>query len=492
MNRVVTLTTTAVIALAMTGCVDRQAQKQAQKTQELVNNPTRAVSVQPAKTQALVEYLNITGSVTTSEDTSVGPKQTGKLVAVYVRDGDNVSAGQLIATQDTSQLNAQLRSALAGMASAQSQLSAARSNAAISPSRTASAVRQAEAQLRSARAQLKKAQQGARAEERTQAEWQVRAAKSNLDTAQKELDRVTRLVNEGAFARQRLDEAQNAYNAALTQYNSALQSQLVLTRGNRPEDISVAQEAVRQAEEALQTAKTNKRLDITLDDQVRTAQAQVQSAQAQVDIARQAIEDAQIRAPFAGKVNGRPMQPGAIVSPGAAVARIIGSGGVYFEGEVPEANISRVKIGDPVAVSVTALPGRTFAGVVAAVSPQAQEIGRFFNVRIQLSGETAEVRPGMFASGQVRLRTIPNATVVPASSVVERGGRSVVFLAQDGKAKQVVVTVGMRQENVVQVTGINSGDPVIIRGQEALEEGSLIQVQSATLKASAPGGSVGG
>ncbi len=478
------------LALVIGGCVDRGAQTRAKKTEEILSNPVVAVRTLPVNVQTLQETIEITGQVTTSTDSQVGAKNSGKIVAVYVKDGDPVSAGQTIAVQDTSSLNAQLNQALAGVQSAASsmqaanaQLSQAVSNARIQPTRSASAVRQAEAQLRSAKAQLTKALAGARQEERSQAEWNVRQAKSALDKAQRDLDRYTKLVAEGAVAAAVLEQYRLAYDTAQANYNSALQQQLAL--GNRSEDIDIARETVRQAEEGVRSAKAQQALDVNLNDQVQaarsqvsSARAQMQSAQAQVALARQAIADATIKAPFSGKVSGNPVQAGTVVGPGSPVARIVGKEGSYFEGEVPETNIDKIGVGSPVSVSVSALNGVSFTGTVQAVSPAGETVGRLFRVRVAFSGDTSTLKPGMYAVGKVTVRTVPNAPTVPIAAIVKRDGKDVVFVLDGDKAKLVTVQTGLQTNGVVQVDGLTSGQQVIIAGQNSLDDGSKVNLET--------------
>lgn len=465
----------AALMLASVGCVDRAKQQQAAQTEKLISNPTKPVTVQPVAYKTVSETLSVTGEVTTSEDTQIGAKRSGRLVAVYVRDGDPVKAGQVLASIDASDIQSQVQQALAALNGAHAQLAQARINAAVTPSKSSAAVAAAQAQLRSAKAQLKKAQAGARPEERIQVDWQVRSAKTNMDTAQADYDRTQKLVNEGALAKSRLDQSQNALMAAQTQYNAALQSQALIQKGTRSEDLLVAQEAVRSAQEAVRQAQANQRLDAVTTTQVQTAQAQVQTAQAQVAIARQALADTTIVAPFSGRVAGKPAQPGTVVAPGQTIVRLIGSSGLYFEGDVPESAITQVQPGKTATVRIEALPGKSFTGKVLAISPVGQDIGRVFRVRVGVAGDLSSVRPGMFASGDILLRSTAG-TVVPASAVVQRDGKSVVFVSEGNKAKQIDVKVGLRQGNDVQVTGLTNGQMVIVRGQEDLVEGSQIEV----------------
>ena len=485
------LMSVVALMLVSAGCVNRAAQDQAKKTEQIVSDPTISVSAQPVAFQTITETLDITGEVSTSADVQIGAKNSGKIVSVFVKDGDPVSAGQTIAMQDTTSLNAQLSQALSSVQSAVAnqqtlfaQLSQAVQTARVQPTKSAAAVRQAEAGLRSAKAQLAKAQAGARTEERVQAEWTVRQAKSSLDKAQKDLDRYTALVAQGAVARTQLETAQNDYNKALASYNAALQQQLTLANGNRPEDIEVAREAVRQAEENLRSAKAQQSLDINLNQAVSAAraavsasQAQIQSAQSQVTIARQAISDSIIKAPFAGKISGNPVQAGTVVGPGTPVARLVGKMGSYFEGEIPETSIGRINVGSMVAIKVSALPGMTFSGTVKAISPASESVGRLYKARIAFNGDTSALRPGMYATGSVNVRTVPNASTVPATAIVKRDGKDVVFVVDGQKAKLVFVKTGLRTDGVIQVDGVTTGQRVIVAGQNSLDDGAKIKLE---------------
>ncbi|MEZ0326778.1 MAG: efflux RND transporter periplasmic adaptor subunit [Fimbriimonas sp.] len=491
MNRWILLTAAGAAVLATAGCVDRTKQEQAKRTSDVVTDHVTRVTVQPARTESMTEELEITGDIVTGQDTVIGAKQPGKIVAVYVKEGDSVSAGSLIATLDTSQLMAQLRQAQAqvgqaqaGMSQALSALAQARRNASVGPTKTSSAVRSAEAQVRSAKAQLQKVLNGARPEERRQAEATLATAKSNLAMHEKELERIRVLVNEGALAGNRLDQQQNLVENARNQVENAEQVLSMMKTGAREEDISSAREAVKQAQEALQAAKSQKELDPMLQDQVRGAEASVQATRSQLDAARaqvslvqQNIADMQIRAPFAGKIYGKPAQAGAMVGAGAQVARLIGGGGIYFNGQVPATVVDQIRPGMPVEVSIDGLPGKTYIGNVETISPLGENVGRLFLVRVQL-GNAAGIKPGMFARGLVTLRTIQNATVVPVDAVVGRGSDKFVYYLDGDKAREAKVTTGLQKGIWVQVTGVPMGAQVVVDGQQALREGVKVKVET--------------
>ena len=481
-----------VVVLAATGCVNRDAQKQAKDSEQFLKDPVRAVTAQLAGIQTLTESAEITGEITAGLDTEVNARNPGRITQVFVRDGDAVHAGQIIASQETTTLVAQRQSALAqiaqangGLAQAQSVYAQARRNLALGPTKSSAAVKVAQAQVQAAEAAYIKAQRGARQEDRNQADANVASAKQNLDTQKTELERIRALVAEGAIASNRLDQQLNTYAGALAQYNNALEAQRVTRNATRPEDLESARQAVEVAKENLRSAKAQQDLDPLLQDQVNsakaqieTAQAQVASAKAQLEVANQNLADAQIRAPFSGRISGKPIQVGSVPGNGVAIARIVSNDGLYFEGEIPSSVIDRVRVGSSVDVSVTAAPGKKYIGTIAGLNPLASTIGRNVKARIVLTGDTRGLQSGLFARGIVSLNSVPNATVVPVTALLGEGDNRSLFIIDNGLAKRVNVTVGIQQGQMVQVTGLPAGANVIVKGQDVIAEGNKVRADS--------------
>ena len=420
--------------------------------------------------------MEITGSIVTGDDVQVGAKNAGRLVSVYVKDGDTVKAGQVIAQQETSDWSLRVRQQQALVDAARAQVQQALNDARVGPSRSSAAVRASEARLKQAQAQLQKLRNGAREEERTQARWAVDAAKKSMETAKSALDRAQRLFEQGAISRSDLERAENAYTSALAGYNKALEDQSIVQNLTRPEDIDAAEQQVQAAVQQLEADKANQKLDVQYQERISGARANLRSAEEGLALARQSVEDAAIRSPFSGRVAGKPIQVGTYVGPGTPIVRIVGSGGVYFEGQVPEGRIGDVSPGKQVAVTIDAL-GKTWSGSVSAVNPLGADVGRLFNVRIQIDGDTSGIKPGMFARGMVTLRRVEGATVVPSVAILRSGGDSWVMVARDGKAQRVKVTPGLVNKNLTQVDGVQAGQQVIVEGQSKVVDGSAIQIE---------------
>lgn len=468
----------SLVLLALTGCVNRAAQQQAKVTQKIVTDPTVPVSVAPSKVMDLEETLEVTGAFATSEQSSVGASVAGRLVAVYVRDGDTVRAGQPIAQQETQDLMARLRQAQSQAASAQSSLQQALSDARVAPTKSDSNVKAAQARLAQAQAAYSKAKTGSRSEERTQAEWAVKRAQSDMDTAKAALDRARRLFAEGAIAKAEVEAAENRYDNTLAAYQGALQSLSIVQSATRPEDLQAAAEEVRAAQESLRAARADKQLDANYSQRVTGARANLQSAQDQVSLARKALADATVRSPFSGRVSGKPVQTGTYLAPGSTIATIVGQAGTYFEANVPESQVARVRPGTPVSVTIDALNGLKATGTVLAVNPVASGQGRVYSVRVSVN-ETLSVRPGMFARGKVTLGQRQDATVVPAEAVIRDGETAYVFTVAADKAKRVEVKLGLQNGGYVQVDGLEPGTAVVVKGQSTLVDGTKVKVDAA-------------
>jgi len=465
------------------------------------------VSVTPVKVHAMSDTAEVTGGLAALNDVTVSVKIAGKMAAVYFREGDVVRAGQIVAQQDTADLQAQLESQRANLLSAQTKLSAAnvaltdaKTNLKLTQDQVESSIKQAQAGVASANEQYAIMKQGARVQERQQAEEAVKVAKADIDSAQadrdkarKDLKRYQALARQGAVAPQQLDQMQAIadsadahYLSAQSRYNSATQNVSLLQEGNRPEDIRKASLAVEQAKEVLVTALANRnqinlrRADVeNAQVGILTARAGIDQAKAAVRLAEQALRDASIVSPIDGIVAERKVEPGMQVAVSKPeVMRIVSLNNIYFDAQLTEAQFSEVRVGMSVAVTVDARPGKTFQGTVAKIFPVASAQARSFTVRITLVNEGNLLRPQMFARGRIVLATHANAHVVPRDAVLDPNGSSGrVYVVKDGKAEERKVTLGFSNVQYTEVTsGLIVGDEVVTSGQGQIQPGDKVKV----------------
>jgi membrane fusion protein (multidrug efflux system) len=147
---------------------------------------------------------------------------------------------------------------------------------------------------------------------------------------------------------------------------------------------------------------------------------------------------------------------------------------------VPSADFAKVKIGEPVTVTVDALPGFSKAGRVDRIVPFVDTRSRSFEVVVRVPGQSTLVS-GLFARAEVRVRTVPGGLTVPPEALVRDGVDPVkaqAFVVIDGKADRRDVTVGVERPDAVQITsGLQAGDVVVIDPPSSLGPGMLVEGQ---------------
>ena len=157
--------------------------------------------------------------------------------------------------------------------------------------------------------------------------------------------------------------------------------------------------------------------------QLASTTASVAAAKAQVSEAQVALGYCSLTAPFDGWIVKRNVDVGSLVGPATNGFSISDTHTVKVVFGVPDIYISRVRIGQHLAITTDALPGE-FPGRVTAISPAADPKSRVFAVEVSLENPRDELKSGMIASLAVQGRELPRAvTAVPLAAVVRDPSR---------------------------------------------------------------------
>ena len=214
------------------------------------------------------------------------------------------------------------------------------------------------------------------------------------------------------------------------------------------------------------------------------ARARLREAEAQARLARERLEDATIRAPFDGRVGERDVDPGAYVAPGDPLFLIVNDDPLEIEFSVPERYIGRLETGDAVSLTVQSRPDTTFTGRVTFVSPVVDQVNRTVKLKARVPNPVGELRAGQFANVELDIETRPDALMVPEAAVVPRQEGVEVFVIREGRAQPVRVELGTRRPGEVQLlTGVETGDTVVVAGQQRLQEGTPVDPRPARVVA---------
>ncbi len=263
--------------------------------------------------------------------------------------------------------------------------------------------------------------------------------------------------------------------------------------------LEVSKATIRQREADLQLAQVNAERSRnlfarqllpkqTLDD----TESRLQAAIAQLDLARAQntqstarldelkinLNNTIIVSPVNGFVARRAADPGAFVSQNAPVVDVVDISRVRLVANVIEKDLKELKVGDDTRVQVDALPGETFIGKIARVAPVLDPATRTASMEVEIPNSDFRLKPGMYARVSISSNEKKDALVVPANAVIDIGGRRGVFLlAQNNTVAFTPVTVGIEQEDQIEILrGVAEGDRVATTGAAALRDGDQVLI----------------
>jgi RND family efflux transporter MFP subunit len=223
-------------------------------------------------------------------------------------------------------------------------------------------------------------------------------------------------------------------------------------------------------------------------DELRAALVQAQAREATTAAQRDGVrlrrDYATLRAPDAGIISKRLVQPGQVVAAGTELLRLIRGGRLEWRPALSEAELARVSAGDDVLLHDPT--GAEVHGRVRAISPGVDADTRTGTIYVDLP-EPAGLRAGAFVQGRVLTSSAPGL-VVPAASVLMRDGYAYVFTVDaNAVAHRVRVRLGERVGDVVEVlAGVKAGDRVVASGAGFLAEGDHVRVVDVRVAAGTP------
>ncbi|MCM0044928.1 MAG: efflux RND transporter periplasmic adaptor subunit [Burkholderiaceae bacterium] len=213
------------------------------------------------------------------------------------------------------------------------------------------------------------------------------------------------------------------------------------------------------------------------------AKASVDAAQGALDLVQKSLNDTVIRAPIAGLVSARLVQPGEKVAPDSKLIDIVNLQKMELEAGVPAADVARVAIGQPVELGVEGLPER-FEGRVARINPATQAGSRSVPVYIRVANPQNLLRAGMFAEARLTLASKADVLALPQSALRKDGSGAYVFVIADGKIERRAVTLGASglagdEFRTEIASGLQVGMQVIRTDMGNLRPGTPVRVVTA-------------
>jgi HlyD family secretion protein len=415
----------------------------------------------------LTAIVGATGTVRANQTAALSWQTTGRILKIDAKIGDQVSAGQELASLDQASLPQSIILAQADLVTAQRNLDSLRN----------SNVAKANAQLALA-----------------QAEKAVTDAQHDRD-----------LLNYSRAQNGNADAAWAAYYIAVDSYNKALESFNKLqnrdvsdpARAKAQQYLVGTQQIVQQkqaianwytsAPTANDVAQSDAKLAIA---QAQLADAQrewdrlkdgsdpqdIAAAEARLEAINATLELPMLTAPIAGTVTDIQSMTGDQVAPGTISFRIDDLSRLLVDVQVTEVDINRVRVGQPVTLSFDAIPNQDFNGKVSAVARVGQTTGGAvnFEVTIELTDGSQDVRPGMTAAVNIVVDQLTDVLLVENRAVRLSNGQRIVYVLRDGALVTVPITIGAISDSTSEVTGgdLQEGDQIVLNPPVEFSTGS--------------------
>ena len=392
------------LCVGLSAC-NRKAEGETKAAGKTTASPTPVPPVEitttAALTRTLVRSVEAVGSLAADEEVVVSAQAPGELAQLNVDFGSFVQAGQVIATLD--QRDAKLR------------------------------IEQAEASLKQTMARLGMPTDLKADKFDPTQNADVRVAKAQLDWTKMDLERATKLVENGDVARSIYDQALTQNNLAGARYQAAL-------------------------------------------DAVNQQLAVVEQQRSAINLSKKALSDTVVRSPISGAVKEKHTARGAYLSQQSLrIVTLVKINPLRLRADIPEAFAAKVRVGQVMSLAIDAFPGRTFTGRIARIGASLNEQTRALTVEATVANPSNILRPGMFAKST--LVTAPNASavMVPRKAVVNVAGLTKVFVIANGKATERIVKTGTTDGEMIEIVeGVTSGDSIALSNLDKLQTGTVV------------------
>ncbi len=338
--------------------------------------------------QTIVNLVSTNGKVEPVESFQAHAPLATTVRRVLVKAGERVKPGQLLLELNASSARAEAARALA--------------------------------QLRSAQAQRTAVEKGGTREEVLTNETLLVKARTELESAQRNLEAMGKLRQRQAASAGELQEAQNRFRRA--QAEVELLQQKLQQRFSRPE--------------------------------VNRTQAQLAEAQAALTAAQSLLRDSIVRAPREGVVYFLPARPGAYVNPGDLLVQVADLSQVQVRAFVDEPDIGRLAVSQPVELTWDALPGRTWTGTVTAVPTTVIQRGTrsVGEMLCQVDNTDLKLLPNVNVNVTVVTARHADALTVPREAVHQEEGKRYVYEITGGELKRREVETSISNLTRIEVS----------------------------------------
>jgi len=265
-----------------------------------------------------------------------------------------------------------------------------------------------------------------------------------------------------------------------------------LEAGEEQAQLDAATAAAQLAAITYQRDKAQFKVKAVSQAQLDMDQADLKVKQAQAAQLRAVLDKMHIRAPFAGKLGVTAVSPGQYIRQGEVVISLQAVNPLLIDFNVPQRQLSMLKVGQRLRLNSDAYAGREFTGEISAIDSRVNASTRNVRIEAKVENPNGELLPGMYAEVRVETGESERHLTLPQTAVSYNAYGSTVFLARPASdntaddaepamplAEQVFVKTGLRRgDQIAVLEGVKSGDVVVTSGQMKLKNGTPLIVNN--------------
>ncbi len=192
-----------------------------------------------------------------------------------------------------------------------------------------------------------------------------------------------------------------------------------------------------------------------------------------------------IRASFDGVVSRKYTEVGELLIPGKQIVTIVNPDKIYVLATIDEVDVGRLRLGQPVSITVDAFPGEKFEGAIRRISPivsGGKLETRTADVWIYFNKNDRRMKPGMSADIEILISTLRNVLSVPSQAIIDRDGKKQVFAvdaSDSSRARLVPIEIGESNWIATEIRkGLKTGDVIVTTPETAgLKDGVKVKIE---------------
>jgi len=296
------------------------------------------------------------------------------------------------------------------------------------------------------------------------AQQNLQAANNAVQTARSALASDTLTKDADAALLKQQFVSTSTYDIALAAYVSAQQT------------LRSAIQAVPAEQLSLQTAITNAQQRTSDQATIAQSRASEDAARANVDLLRAQIAQSSIVAPFDGQITQRFLDPGAYAGASTAIFEMAQVASVYVVASVPDVDLAYAARGKTMSFTTPSLPGRTYHGRVFDVNITPTSGTLSYRVRLLEPNPGLALRGGMLVDVTTETARHSNTLLVPPGAIASSPKGTLVYTVVGGKAKAVPVRTGLHDDRFTEIygTGLSPSSIVITAQADGLRDGTTV------------------